>query len=71
MINTFILDEFQKKAIGAIDNYKNVLITAPTGSGKTLPAEYAIAKFCKKGGQQRRRNYNTLILTIKRKEKTS
>ena len=49
MINTFILDEFQTKAISAIDNNQNVLITAPTGSGKTLPAEHAIAKFCKQG----------------------
>lgn len=49
MINTIILDEFQTKAISAIDNHQNVLITAPTGSGKTLPAEHAIAKFCKQG----------------------
>ena len=49
MINTFILDEFQTKAISAISNHKNVLITAPTGSGKTLPAEHAITKFCKEG----------------------
>jgi len=46
---TFTLDEFQKKAISAISNHKNVLITAPTGSGKTLPAEHAITKFCKEG----------------------
>ena len=51
MINTFTLDEFQKKAISAISNHKNVLITAPTGSGKTLPAEHAIAKFCKQGNK--------------------
>lgn len=49
MINTIILDEFQTKAISAIDNNQNVLITAPTGSGKTLPAEHAITKFCKQG----------------------
>jgi superfamily II RNA helicase len=49
MINTIILDKFQTKAISAIDNNQNVLITAPTGSGKTLPAEHAITKFCKQG----------------------
>jgi superfamily II RNA helicase len=49
MLNMFKLDEFQIKAISAIDNHKNVLITAPTGSGKTLPAEHAITKFCKQG----------------------
>ncbi len=46
---TFKLDNFQTKAIEAINNKKNVLITAPTGSGKTLPAEHAITKFCKQG----------------------
>jgi len=40
----FELDGFQKYAINAINNKNNVLITAHTGSGKTLPAEYAIEK---------------------------
>ena len=45
----FELDHFQKYAIEAIDLKKHVLVTAHTGSGKTLPAEYAIEKFCKEG----------------------
>jgi len=45
----FELDHFQKYAIEAIDKNKHILITAHTGSGKTLPAEYAIEKFCKEG----------------------
>jgi superfamily II RNA helicase len=40
--NPFELSDFQKWAIDAYLNNKNVLITAHTGSGKTYPAEYAI-----------------------------
>ena len=40
----FELDDFQKHAINAIKKRNNVLITAHTGSGKTLPAEYAMEK---------------------------
>ena len=47
--NTFQLSEFQTKAIEAIENGKHVLVTAHTGSGKTLPAEYAIDYFTKQG----------------------
>lgn len=45
----FELDHFQKYAIQSINENKHVLITAHTGSGKTLPAEYAIEKFCGQG----------------------
>jgi superfamily II DNA/RNA helicase len=38
----YILDDFQIKAFDAISNNINVLVSAPTGSGKTLVAEYAI-----------------------------
>jgi len=36
------LDEFQLKSFDAIDLNINVLVAAPTGSGKTLIADYAI-----------------------------
>lgn len=39
---SFELDDFQKYAIHAINKKENVLITAHTGSGKSVPAEYAI-----------------------------
>lgn len=39
---TFPLDNFQKYAIHAIHNNENVLVTAKTGSGKTLVGEYQI-----------------------------
>jgi antiviral helicase SKI2 len=45
----FQLSEFQIKANKAIDDGNHVLITAHTGSGKTLPAEYAIKFFTDKG----------------------
>jgi superfamily II RNA helicase len=45
----FELSNFQKWAIKATNENKNVLITAHTGSGKTLPAEHAINYFVDKG----------------------
>ena len=38
----FALDQFQLDAIDALDRGDSVLVAAPTGSGKTLIAEYAI-----------------------------
>jgi superfamily II RNA helicase len=38
----FPLDDFQIEAIRAIDGEQSVIVSAPTGSGKTLVAEYAI-----------------------------
>jgi len=43
------LSDFQKYAIEGIVNQQHVLITAHTGSGKTLPAEFAIQHFVKQG----------------------
>src|SRR4030081_1608330 len=40
----FELDGFQERALDALDGGRSVLVAAPTGSGKTLVAEYAIAK---------------------------
>jgi ATP-dependent RNA helicase HelY len=39
----FPLDRFQIEAIDALDAGKSVLVAAPTGSGKTVVAEYAVA----------------------------
>ena len=46
---TFPLDPFQKYAIAAIANDENVLVTAKTGSGKTLVGEYQIWHSLNKG----------------------
>jgi superfamily II RNA helicase len=43
------LSDFQKYAIEAIVEKQHVLVTAHTGSGKTLPAEFAIRHFVKNG----------------------
>src|SRR2546426_278747 len=40
----FELDGFQERALDALDAGRSVLVAAPTGSGKTLVAEYAVAK---------------------------
>ena len=40
---TFDLDDFQVHAIEHLDDDRSVVVSAPTGSGKTYVAEYAIA----------------------------
>ncbi len=42
--HTFTLDPFQEEAIAAIENNESVVVSAPTGSGKTLIADYIIHK---------------------------
>jgi ATP-dependent RNA helicase HelY len=39
----FALDPFQREALDALDAGHSVLVAAPTGSGKTIVAEYAVA----------------------------
>ncbi|MFW5991395.1 MAG: DEAD/DEAH box helicase [Candidatus Nanoarchaeia archaeon] len=38
----FKLDDFQKEAITAVENNNSVIVSAPTGSGKTLIADFII-----------------------------
>ncbi len=45
----FPLDPFQSDALDALDAGQSVLVAAPTGAGKTLVAEYAIALALAKG----------------------
>ena len=47
----FRLDPFQHQAMDAIDNGESVLVSAPTGSGKTLVADYAVARALAGGGK--------------------
>jgi superfamily II RNA helicase len=46
---TFPLDPFQQQAILSIHRAENVLVTAKTGSGKTLVGEYQIAYSLREG----------------------
>jgi ATP-dependent RNA helicase HelY len=45
----FELDRFQREAIAAIDRDESVLVAAPTGSGKTVVAEHAVARALAEG----------------------
>ncbi len=45
----FTLDKFQEEAIDAIDRNDSVVVSAPTGSGKTLIADYIIDREIKRG----------------------
>jgi ATP-dependent RNA helicase HelY len=40
----FALDDFQVRAIQALDAEESVLVAAPTGSGKTVVAEFAVER---------------------------
>lgn len=43
----FILDNFQKEAINSIEKNHSVIVSAATGTGKTLIADYVIDKYLK------------------------
>ena len=45
----FQVSDFQKCAFEATESEKHVLVTAHTGSGKTLPAEFSIKYFTNMG----------------------
>ena len=45
----FPLDDFQRRAIDALALGESVLVAAPTGSGKTVVAEYAIEQALSRG----------------------
>jgi len=45
----FLLSAFQLQAVRAIEEGHDVLLSAPTGAGKTLVAEYAIHKSVERG----------------------
>ncbi len=45
----FPLDAFQERAIEALDEGRSVLVAAPTGSGKTVVAEYAVGRAVQEG----------------------
>ena len=47
----FELDPFQWEALRALDQGHSVLVAAPTGSGKTVVAEHAVAKALAEGGK--------------------
>ncbi len=45
----FVLDKFQVEAIESIEKHNSVVVTAQTGCGKTLIADYIIDKYLKTG----------------------
>jgi len=45
----FELDRFQLEALDALDAGRSVVVSAPTGSGKTVVADYAIARALAEG----------------------
>jgi ATP-dependent RNA helicase HelY len=46
----FEMDPFQREAIGALEQHQGVLVSAPTSSGKTVVAEWAIWRCLEAGG---------------------
>jgi ATP-dependent RNA helicase HelY len=47
----FALDDFQVEAIEALDAGESVLVAAPTGSGKTVVAEFAVERALDQGSK--------------------
>jgi ATP-dependent RNA helicase HelY len=49
MTYDFALDDFQRRAADALDAGESVLVAAPTGSGKTVVADHAVADALRHG----------------------
>ncbi len=47
----FPLDEFQREAIGTLIGDRSVMVAAPTGTGKTIVAEYGVYKAFERTGR--------------------
>lgn len=47
----FELDDFQRRSLDALDAGRSVLVAAPTGSGKTVVGEYAVARALAEGAK--------------------
>ncbi|MBD3208913.1 DEAD/DEAH box helicase [Candidatus Woesearchaeota archaeon] len=47
----FVLDPFQEEAVRAVDRHESVVVSAATGTGKTLIADFTIDKFLLRGGR--------------------
>jgi len=45
----YVLDGFQREALAAIEAGESVIVAAPTGAGKTLVAEFALARALEEG----------------------
>ncbi len=58
---SFGLDDFQLAALDVVDDGESIIVAAPTGSGKTVVAEYAIAAALADG---RRAFYTTPIKAL-------
>ena len=54
----FPLDDYQVKAMQALDAGESVLVAAPTGSGKTVVAEFAVERAL---SHHRKAFYTTLL----------
>jgi ATP-dependent RNA helicase HelY len=50
-VSDFELDDFQRRAVAAVDEGRSVLVAAPTGAGKTVVAEHAVADALARGAK--------------------
>ncbi len=57
----FILDEFQRRAVEHLDAGRSVLVSAPTGAGKTVVADHAVDRALAAG---RRAFYTTPVKAL-------